>query len=92
MNGLKTINDTQGHAAGDKALTTIAICFLKAALPRQTVYRIGGDEFVIILMGEDYDDRELLLEQLQNEIYRQIEDETILPWDRCSFAIRRTDA
>lgn len=48
MNGLKIINDTEGHKAGDEAISTIADCFLRAAKRRQTVYRVGGDEFVIV--------------------------------------------
>lgn len=48
MNGLKTINDTQGHTAGDKAISTIAACFLRAAKRKQYVYRVGGDEFVVV--------------------------------------------
>jgi len=48
MNGLKAINDNQGHAAGDDALVTLAICFLKALRSRISGYRIGGDEFVFI--------------------------------------------
>lgn len=48
MNGLKVINDTGGHAAGDKALTTLAFCFTKATKFKQSIYRIGGDEFVIV--------------------------------------------
>lgn len=48
MNGLKTLNDTLGHAAGDEALTSLALCFNKALKSRQFGYRIGGDEFVII--------------------------------------------
>lgn len=48
MNGLKTINDTNGHLAGDEALTTLALCFTKAAKVKQLVYRLGGDEFIIL--------------------------------------------
>ena len=48
MNGLKQINDTRGHAAGDEALTTLALCFLRAEKDSQSAYRLGGDEFVII--------------------------------------------
>ena len=48
MNGLKVINDSQGHLAGDNALITLADCFRKATRNKQLVYRIGGDEFVII--------------------------------------------
>ena len=48
MNGLKAINDNQGHAAGDDALTTIALCFARSLRHRESSYRIGGDEFAII--------------------------------------------
>ncbi len=48
MNGLKEINDTLGHAAGDEALVTLALCFRRALNSRQFGYRIGGDEFVIL--------------------------------------------
>ena len=48
MNGLKVLNDTQGHAAGDEALVTLALCFCRSLKSRQFGYRIGGDEFVIL--------------------------------------------
>lgn len=48
MNGLKRINDTQGHLAGDEAIATVASCFLSVAKFKQPVFRIGGDEFIII--------------------------------------------
>ena len=48
MNGLKEINDTQGHAAGDEALVTISYCFSCSLKNKQYGYRIGGDEFIII--------------------------------------------
>jgi len=48
MNGLKVINDTEGHTAGDKAISTIAGCFRSAAKRKQLVYRVGGDEFVVV--------------------------------------------
>ena len=48
MNGLKKLNDTEGHLAGDVALTTLADCFTKAAGFGQRIYRVGGDEFMIV--------------------------------------------
>lgn len=48
MNGLKGINDTLGHSAGDKALKKVAECVLKAANKKMFVYRVGGDEFVLL--------------------------------------------
>ena len=48
MNGLKKINDTEGHQAGDEALVTLALCFLRACKVKQSAYRMGGDEFAIV--------------------------------------------
>ncbi len=48
MNGLKRINDNEGHAAGDEAIVTLASCFAKSIKSKQSGYRIGGDEFLII--------------------------------------------
>lgn len=48
MNGLKDINDNIGHAAGDEALVTLALCFARPLTNKQSGYRIGGDEFIIV--------------------------------------------
>ena len=48
MNGLKKINDNEGHAAGDTAISTLADCLIKAVKRKHPVYRVGGDEFVIV--------------------------------------------
>lgn len=48
MNGLKKINDNDGHAAGDKALIILSYCFSRSLKNKQYGYRIGGDEFIII--------------------------------------------
>lgn len=48
MNGLKVINDRYGHIAGDEAIITLANCFRKAVGRRHEVYRVGGDEFLIV--------------------------------------------
>lgn len=46
---LKTTNDTQGHAAGDKMLQRVAGVLGKAFRAEDVVARIGGDEFAVIL-------------------------------------------
>lgn len=65
VNNLKITNDTQGHEAGDTLLQTIcaAICDVYKHSP---VYRIGGDEFVILLMGNDYENRHELFKSIQH--------------------------
>ena len=53
MNELKYINDNLGHDAGDKALKTVSEVLQKNRGHMGTVYRIGGDEFVIFYEGLD---------------------------------------
>lgn len=47
INGLKDINDTYGHARGDEVITAAA-GYMKEVFPNASIYRIGGDEFVIL--------------------------------------------
>ncbi|GHF38852.1 diguanylate cyclase (GGDEF)-like protein [Deinococcus metalli] len=51
VDGLKTINDTQGHAQGDAFLACFATALRDAYADHGAVYRIGGDEFAIICDG-----------------------------------------
>ena len=67
VNGLKHINDTLGHHAGDVYIKSAAdmLCEYYAHSP---VYRIGGDEFALILQGEDFDKRHEILKQINQTI------------------------
>ena len=59
VNGLKTVNDTQGHMAGDQYIRTASklVC---ETFKHSPVFRVGGDEFVAILRGTDFEKREEL--------------------------------
>ena len=61
LNGLKTVNDTRGHQAGDEYIREAChvICNVFKHSP---VYRVGGDEFVAVLTGADYENRASLLQ------------------------------
>ncbi|MFK7917657.1 MAG: putative bifunctional diguanylate cyclase/phosphodiesterase [Ilumatobacter sp.] len=57
LDGFKTVNDVQGHLAGDAVLEEIAKRLLDAIRPSDFVGRIGGDEFVVSMRDfEDVDD------------------------------------
>ncbi|MCB8817901.1 diguanylate cyclase [Desulfosporosinus sp. SRJS8] len=49
INGLKLVNDSLGHSAGDKLLRLTASLIKKSFREEDLIYRIGGDEFAIIL-------------------------------------------
>ena len=68
MNGLKRINDTFGHAVGDEALVTLALCFTKATRSKQSVYRMGGDEFVIVCRKTSKEEVAELVERIKENV------------------------
>ena len=71
VNGLKVINDTLGHKAGDEYIHSASrmICDIFQHSP---VYRVGGDEFVVILRGRDYLARRDLLLALHDRSLEHI--------------------
>ena len=68
MNGLKIINDTEGHAAGDEALTVLAVCFTRALGRKQALYRVGGDEFVIVCRRVSHIEVAQLVERIEKNV------------------------
>lgn len=69
LNGLKKTNDEQGHEAGDRLICHMAD-ILKEVFP-QEAYRIGGDEFVVILPGISEKEFDAKVQQLREELQRQ---------------------
>ena len=67
LNGLKAVNDTQGHQAGDQYIKD-ACRIICVTFKHSPVYRIGGDEFVAIMEGEDYDNRDTLLTSFEKKM------------------------
>ena len=86
MNHLKKINDECGHKAGD--LYIKGCCHLICeTFKHSPVFRIGGDEFVVILTGQDYQNRYSNMKSLRSayaEAYENTEQEL---WYRYSASI-----
>jgi diguanylate cyclase (GGDEF)-like protein len=65
LDGLKTINDGHGHAAGDAALVTAATILRDTVRVTDIVGRIGGDEFAAVLVGVSALEAEELCERVR---------------------------
>jgi len=55
LDHFKTINDTYGHQAGDRVLTTCAQYLIQHLRPYDKVFRYGGEEFVLVLPSQSPD-------------------------------------
>ncbi|MCR5499124.1 MAG: GGDEF domain-containing protein [Acetatifactor sp.] len=84
LNGLKVINDTYGHEEGDRVIKS-ACRFICGIYQHSPVFRIGGDEFTVILEGHDYHHREELLEMFNAEIEKNIKHGGIIVASGCAI-------
>ena len=86
LNNLKRINDQHGHAQGNLAIQKICriVCDVFEHSP---VFRIGGDEFAIILRGRDYTYIDELVERFGKELKELEADMSLKPWEAVSAAI-----
>ena len=64
LNNLKITNDTLGHSTGDD-LIRAACKLICETFKHSPVFRIGGDEFAIIMSGQDYENREALMRTIR---------------------------
>ncbi len=67
INNLKKMNDNHGHEAGDIYIVNCCKLLCKT-FKNSPVYRIGGDEFVVVLQGDDYKDRDALFAKLKKKM------------------------
>ena len=83
-NDLKAVNDQNGHDKGDIYLkeTAAIICDVFDHSP---VFRIGGDEFVAVLLNRDYDRRDELLQRFDEECVKKRAENTEA-WEQVSVA------
>lgn len=61
INNLKTVNDSEGHHMGDKLIQTTAKVLLQVFEDKERVFRIGGDEFAVIIYNGS---EEIVIEKL----------------------------
>ena len=82
MNDLKKLNDTYGHERGNDAIrkTCSIIC---EAFAHSPVYRFGGDEFVVVVKGRDYEN----IEELVKKFRAALKASDGQPWEKVNAAI-----
>lgn len=66
VNGLKLVNDSWGHTAGDELLQKAAKAIKDASRADDIIARLGGDEFVILLPATNAAEAESIIERIKN--------------------------
>ena len=86
LNFLKRINDTYGHEQGNAAIRKLCrlVCTVFEHSP---VFRIGGDEFVVILENRDYNNIELLAQDFNDSLEEMAADINTEIWERISASL-----
>lgn len=86
LNYLKRTNDTYGHEKGNISIRKL--CMLVCEIfEHSPVFRIGGDEFIVVLKNRDYRGVDKLIEDFNNRLSALQNDDTLQPWEQISAAI-----
>ena len=68
LNNLKMLNDTKGHAEGDRVICLVSNIIGNCLLNGCSLYRMGGDEFVIICLGHSPEALNSMMENIRSTI------------------------
>ena len=92
LDGLKSINDTKGHSCGDVILEAVAGVLQETVRSHDSVARMGGDEFCVLLpettLAEAVTVAERLREEVQDLVIR-FRGETV--WTRASLGVSSSE-
>jgi diguanylate cyclase (GGDEF)-like protein len=92
INGLKFVNDTLGHQAGDQYI--IDGCkMICSTFKRSPVFRLGGDEFAVVVQDEDYHYLDLHMAEMAEKNRRHLlSGEVVVATGMCKFTNEKTVA
>ena len=65
VNNLKCVNDKYGHAAGDVLIQTLSSVLYELSTDRRKVYRIGGDEFIVLIKDVTVEELRIMLKAMR---------------------------
>ncbi len=86
LNYLKKTNDNYGHDKGNISIKKI--CYIVCNVFKHSpVFRVGGDEFVVILMNGDLQSIDDLMKEFRDTVASYTNNEDLDPWERVSAAI-----
>lgn len=91
MDGLKQINDTYGHDAGDLALREVAKVLQENLRVTDLCARYGGDEFVILMPETDEQNAKKAVERMLNQLHNKVIGESTLSFSAGVTKIYRED-
>jgi diguanylate cyclase (GGDEF)-like protein len=70
LNGFKKVNDTYGHEVGDLLLKALGVLLRECIRNEDTLSRISGDEFVILLEDMTYENAEKVAQKIHDKLVR----------------------
>lgn len=91
IDNFKSLNDTLGHQAGDRALIRLSAVIKAALRPSDAVARYGGEEFIIVFPDTDLDAAASIVERLQRDLTKEFflhDNERILVTFSAGVALR----
>lgn len=77
LNDLKAVNDKDGHEAGDKYIIE-SVRLIEEYFKDVPIYRVGGDEFTLVLMGKDYKNRHQLIDDFNRRIDQNLKNRNVV--------------
>jgi diguanylate cyclase (GGDEF)-like protein len=88
LDGLKPMNDTYGHEAGDRAIVATAKALMEAIGTRGVVARLGGDEFLAVLSGEERRNVQSVADRISQAVAaRSVSSSGVVIPLRCSIGV-----
>ncbi len=76
----KSVNDTYGHAVGDKVLSLLAVTLQENSRDSDLLYRFGGEEFLILCPGSDFEALKIYAERLRKAVEAMEEVTKYVPY------------
>lgn len=89
LNNLKMINDRFGHSTGDLAIEKLSFALTSCASNRCRVYRIGGDEFLMIIDNPGHEESESVIRSVQEKLRAGTADAKMQVSSAVGFALGR---